>query len=352
MKTLFKNSSNKALSFGVILIFLLLTGFVLTASKIFAGWFSARDMTGFAVFLFLYGLLIGRSVAKSVEEDIWKNIVISSAITGVLLGLLLVVLVLVLGNLRAAQVSVRDYLPNLSPAFIKVLLYEGDSIFLGAIINFSIVLVSTIAGGALSKILSLSDIKGKISSGEIITEQKGFIERIKNLVEEKTSVKYGLYALGFVLMAIIPQLMNESWNLNLGTIGIYILMGIGLNLVVGTAGLLDLGFVAFYAIGAYTVGLLTAPKPLGILMPFWPAFLIGILVAIVFGFLIGIPVVRLRGDYLAIVTLGFGEITRVLIQSDTLERWTGGPQGVKDRYQTRISVYHPDIHYPGFFYNK
>jgi branched-chain amino acid transport system permease protein len=112
-------------------------------------------------------------------------------------------------------------------------------------------------------------------------------------------------------------------------VGIYVLLGVGLNVVVGLAGLLDLGYVAFFAIGAYTVALLTAPTPHGIMMSFWLALPIGIALAAMAGVLLGIPVLRMRGDYLAIVTLGFGEIIRILSKSDVLTSFTGGPRGVR-----------------------
>ena len=105
-------------------------------------------------------------------------------------------------------------------------------------------------------------------------------------------------------------------------IGIYALLAMGLNIVVGYAGLLDLGYAAFFAIGAYTIGFLTSPGSVmvrnGWIPPFfqsfWPAMVVAFIVAAIFGVLLGAPTLRLRGDYLAIVTLGFGEIVRVLIQ--------------------------------------
>jgi branched-chain amino acid transport system permease protein len=113
-------------------------------------------------------------------------------------------------------------------------------------------------------------------------------------------------------------------------VGIYAMLGLGLNIVVGLAGLLDLGYVAFFAIGAYTVGLLTAPEPHGIQISFWLAMPIAVVVAGMSGVLLGIPVLRMRGDYLAIVTLGFGEIIRILAKSDALTSFSGGPRGVRD----------------------
>ncbi len=103
---------------------------------------------------------------------------------------------------------------------------------------------------------------------------------------------------------------------------IYIMLGLGLNIVVGLAGLLDLGYVAFYAVGAYTYALLS----LYFGVSFWVALPICGALAALFGFLLGFPVLRLRGDYLAIVTLGFGEIIRILLNNWT--ELTGGPNGI------------------------
>jgi branched-chain amino acid transport system permease protein len=106
-------------------------------------------------------------------------------------------------------------------------------------------------------------------------------------------------------------------------------MGLGLNITLGFAGLLDLGFVAFYAIGAYTVGLLTSYGPFGLQhISFWVAVPIAVLVAMMFGAVLGLPVLGVRGDYLAIATLGFGEIVRLLAGSDFLAPYFGGPQGI------------------------
>ncbi len=103
---------------------------------------------------------------------------------------------------------------------------------------------------------------------------------------------------------------------------IYIMLGLGLNIVVGLAGLLDLGYVGFYAVGAYSYALLN--MYFGI--DFWTGLLAGGLLAAFFGFILGFPVLRLRGDYLAIVTLGFGEIIRILLNNWT--GVTGGPNGI------------------------
>ena len=107
--------------------------------------------------------------------------------------------------------------------------------------------------------------------------------------------------------------------------GIYVLLALGLNVVVGYAGLLDLGYVAFYAIGAYFYALLASPQ-LGLHVPFWIVLPLAPLLAALFGVLLGAPTLRLRGDYLAIVTLGFGEVIRILLNN--LDPITNGPRGV------------------------
>jgi len=103
-----------------------------------------------------------------------------------------------------------------------------------------------------------------------------------------------------------------------------VLLGLGLNIVVGLAGLLDLGYVGFYAVGAYSYALLSHYYGLG----FWVCLPIAGLMAAFFGFILGFPVLRLRGDYLAIVTLGFGEIIRILLRNMT--ELTGGPNGISN----------------------
>ncbi|MBI3376015.1 MAG: ABC transporter ATP-binding protein [Betaproteobacteria bacterium] len=109
---------------------------------------------------------------------------------------------------------------------------------------------------------------------------------------------------------------------------LYVLLALGLNIVVGFAGLLDLGYIAFYALGAYVYALLASPH-FGLHLPFWLILPIGALVACLFGVLLGAPTLKLRGDYLAIVTLGFGEIIRIFLNNLSQPvNITNGPQGV------------------------
>jgi branched-chain amino acid transport system permease protein len=138
----------------------------------------------------------------------------------------------------------------------------------------------------------------------------------------------GLLVLILFLLAL-PQIAGSFFSQVLVFVGLYTLLALGLNIVVGYAGLLDLGYVAFYAVGSYLTALLTSPlSSFGFGIPFWIALPVVILGAAATGLLIGAPVLRLRGDYLAIVTLGFGEIARILFQSDALEPVFGGVQGI------------------------
>jgi branched-chain amino acid transport system permease protein len=106
-------------------------------------------------------------------------------------------------------------------------------------------------------------------------------------------------------------------------------MGIGLNLEVGLAGLLDLGFVAFFAVGAYTTALLTADSPHALMhLSYWAAMPVAVLLSIGVGVLFGIPVLGVRGDYLAVATMGLGEIVRVIVLSDFASPLLGGAQGI------------------------
>jgi branched-chain amino acid transport system permease protein len=120
------------------------------------------------------------------------------------------------------------------------------------------------------------------------------------------------------LVVTLPPLngfnAQKVWLDNFAVAGIFVLLAIGLNIVVGLAGLLDLGYAAFFAIGAYTYAF-SASGFTDLHFPFWPMLLVGALVAAVFGLLLGAPTLRLRGDYLAIVTLGFGEIVPVVFKN-------------------------------------
>ncbi len=132
------------------------------------------------------------------------------------------------------------------------------------------------------------------------------------------------------ILIVVPLLVGSLTNELLANVGLFVLLALGLNIVVGLAGILDLGYVAFFAVGSYTAAVLTAATSPRI-NPEFPWFVALIFVVIVTGLVglfIGAPVIRMRGDYLAIVTLGFGEIIRLLFLSDWLSGWFGGAQGI------------------------
>jgi branched-chain amino acid transport system permease protein len=138
-------------------------------------------------------------------------------------------------------------------------------------------------------------------------------------------------------MLLLPQVLGIFFAEILDNVGLYILMGLGLNIVVGFAGLLDLGYVAFYAIGAYTMGVLTSPEMGFVNLTYWEALPIAMVASVMAGIILGLPVLKMRGDYLAIVTLGFGEIVRLLALSDWLRPWLGGTQGIQRIAQPSIA---------------
>jgi branched-chain amino acid transport system permease protein len=148
---------------------------------------------------------------------------------------------------------------------------------------------------------------------------------------EQERRRQGFIGATFVLLvlAILPALAGSYIGQVLMLVGLYILMGMGLNLEVGLAGLFDLGFVAFFAVGAYTTALLTADSPHALMhLSYWAAMPVAVLLSILMGVMFGIPVLGVRGDYLAVATMGLGEIVRVIVLSDFASPLLGGAQGV------------------------
>jgi len=156
-----------------------------------------------------------------------------------------------------------------------------------------------------------------------------------------------LGGIGLVLLA--PVLLGSVVSQVLGTVLIYVLLGLGLNIVVGYAGLLDLGYVFFFAVGAYSTALLTGaalntftgsgPPAISADLNFYVAIPIVLVIAAAAGLLIGAPVLRLRGDYLALVTLGLGEMVTVLVRSPWLVPLVGGPNGMRGVSDAAIAGY-------------
>jgi ABC-type branched-subunit amino acid transport system permease subunit len=168
------------------------------------------------------------------------------------------------------------------------------------------------------------------------------------------SILVGLAVVGAVLPLIIllPPFSGFSgqnvWVDGFTIAGIYVLLALGLNVVVGLSGLLDLGYAAFFAIGSYTFAFAASPFT-GADIPFWPMLIVGAVMAAIFGILLGAPTLRLRGDYLAIVTLGFGEIVPIVFLNSS--KYTEGPNGIGGIYAPRIGDFvFPTIGNPWPFY--
>ncbi|MDO9159873.1 MAG: ABC transporter ATP-binding protein, partial [Burkholderiaceae bacterium] len=160
-----------------------------------------------------------------------------------------------------------------------------------------------------------------------------------------TTGKVIVFLITAVALMALPLVLqatgSNSWVRIVDIALLYVLLALGLNIVVGYAGLLDLGFVAFFAVGAYLYGLLASPHlaenfawiaasfPDGLHVSFWLVMVIAAVTAGVTGLILGAPVLKLRGDYLAIVTLGFGEIVRIfMLNLDRPINLTNGPKGI------------------------
>jgi branched-chain amino acid transport system permease protein len=145
--------------------------------------------------------------------------------------------------------------------------------------------------------------------------------------QQRTLKLATMLVIAFILL-VLPKILGLFLSEVLTIVGLYVLLGLGLNIVVGFAGLLDLGYVAFFAVGSYVVAILTSPELGFFSLGFWTALPFVIAAGILSGVLLGVPVLKMRGDYLAIATLGFGEIIRILVLSDWLRPWIGGAQGI------------------------
>jgi branched-chain amino acid transport system permease protein len=152
--------------------------------------------------------------------------------------------------------------------------------------------------------------------------------RVWAAVPGKVWAGVALVAVALAILPFVAAFAGQAWVRIINFAMIYIMLALGLNIVVGFAGLLDLGYIAFYAVGAYMYALFASPQ-FNIHLPFWVILPMGAGLACIFGVLLGAPTLKLRGDYLAIVTLGFGEIIRIFLNNlNAPVNVTNGPQGV------------------------
>ena len=340
MKKQIKLSLNAGITFGIITIFLFLVGFTGTVADILADLFHNKAATPFLgltphmlnmlIFLGLIGLwagAIGSRKEKGKSDDPWESALLGSLITGLVHGLLVCGLVLLVGTMNLRGVQMNMYLDKVLPAAVKQFLL-GKTPVVAGLFYLIFMLVTGFLGGLLSRGIGRGSWRARSAANWNKAREKFGQLSFVTQVRGNPITRYVIYGILLVLVFLLPLRAGQYWNYTIGTVGIYILLGLGLNIVVGLAGLLDLGYVAFFAIGAYTMALLTAPQPHHLMWSFWLALPIGVILATVTGLLLGTPVLRLRGDYLAIVTLGFGEIIRILSKSDDLTPFTGGPKGV------------------------
>jgi branched-chain amino acid transport system permease protein len=259
-----------------------------------------------------------------------------------------IVLLLIVGLVLGAAVGALFLLP----ARIQRAVILGLSL----LPLFAILVSAFFAGRGLSLIAAVIVFVGGAGASYLWS---GFGDQVKQRIDGLPPTGKRVYrASQLTLVALVVlalPLSGSDPSQVLDFVGQYVLMGLGLGIVVGFAGLLDLGYVAFYALGAYTMGVLTSPEIqwavahwLGFQLTFWTALPFAVLVSTLAGIILGIPVLGMRGDYLAIVTLGFGEIIRIVALSDWLKPYIGGSNGI-----TRIPrpVIGPiDFNTPGSLY--
>ncbi len=329
---------------------------------------------------FVFGLIAGKPppVLKGFAEPTrGARNVVAGAVAGLLVGAVMAVFVVLVDTF-----DVRDVLTRVSPQLVEILTY-GQSLAVGVLIGLVLDVMLGLAGGAshllaerwrgplfraLVVVLMLGVLEALVSqilrgarmgpvqdalyapTGELrlvsalviglIVFGAGVVLRVRPPTvrariealepdRRRVVVAGGLVA-AIAVLAVLPWVLGPFLTEVLNIAGIYLLMALGLNIVVGFAGLLDLGYVAFFAVGAYATAVFTSPASDAFApeLAFWVALPIVMLCAVAAGLLVGTPVLRMRGDYLAIVTLGFGEIARILFLSDALKPIFGGAQGI------------------------
>jgi ABC-type branched-subunit amino acid transport system permease subunit len=335
-KDIIRTSSRKGLIFGIVMIFLVLINFHIMASTMISKLLGTNVLRGsfpevrfMIIFLVLYGLFVGWSAVN--REGTTTNKLLEGLIAGITTGAMVAIFGLILFYLLETQTDVRRYLTNLSFSSINIFLLDLRGV--GIPVHLGLFTLTGLVGASL---------KVGLSSHRVTTTVQNIKSFVNNLKQRITSIlpefvnKYGKYFIYFVMLVLL-FLLPSRWgaynNFVFGMVGLYVILGIGLNIMLGLSGQFMIGIAALFAMGAYSVALLNSPIPHGVLLGFWPSLVVGMLVAVLGGLLLGLPIMRLRGDYLAIVTLAFGEIIRILLNSDLLTDFTGGPRGVQNIQQ-------------------
>jgi branched-chain amino acid transport system permease protein len=285
-----------------------------------------------AAFLIIASAVTLQSVLTNVTDGLLDFLAFGQATgTG---AVILVVSGAVLGAVGAGASLLRPDLRRAAfTGALAVLLFSLFSELLDVILYALYVPTTWLYSGDALSVVGAIAIFALGFASRLLWEKKRDVPRrqFEKLPETQQKVGKSVALVALVLLLFwLPQILGIFMSEIVGTVGLYILLGLGLNIVVGYAGLLDLGYVAFFAIGAYSMAILTSSASPGFTpeMSFWLALPAVVVISTVAGILIGAPVLRLRGDYLAIVTLGFGEIIRVLFQSNWWSPVTGGAQGI------------------------
>jgi branched-chain amino acid transport system permease protein len=237
-----------------------------------------------------------------------------------------------------ATILALGFLQRVVPVAMAEIDLETDWLYTSAGLTWFGALV---VGGVAAGISILKSTKGAAIRDLIAGPPTGAQIGTDGRAPDGTSVaRMVVLALATVGLLVIPQIVGSTVANTLGNVFIFTLLGLGLNIVVGYSGLLDLGYVAFFAFGAYATGILTGgmlnsfegitPPAIHFDLNFYLALPIVMILAAFVGVLIGAPVLRLRGDYLALVTLGLGEMVTVLVASPWLTPLVGGPSGMRD----------------------
>jgi ABC-type branched-subunit amino acid transport system permease subunit len=322
---------------GITIIFLILVGAIFILVKLIGGALHQTPEVSLRLILILVYLVAGAQLTRltaNKTRPFWGHDLLKATSAGAVAGLIIALTTFVIISLQEKGLNLRTYLYQLSPVSLT-LWAQGLSAQFAAFFHFLLPLITFLLGAVLALLVRKLRLKEQLSRW--ITPSQALGNRLFTPLTRSIWGKIVLFGLMGVLLIVGPMRLNDYWNFTLGTVGIYVMMGLGLNIVVGLAGLLDLGYVVFFAVGSYTMALLTAPTPHDIMWNFWLVLPIAVGLAAIIGVLLGIPVLRLRGDYLAIVTLGFGEIIRVLLKAESLSGFSNGPRGI------------PKIGQPAFF---
>ncbi|HSL42138.1 MAG TPA: hypothetical protein VK897_01825 [Anaerolineales bacterium] len=323
--------------FGVVVVTMFLIGFTVAGAglvgKLFgaASSYSTPSLGFFSTFMILIGIWAGATASPRPlnETDTFRRAVIAGTSAGIVSGLFAAAIGFIFGTLISNNIDPRTYLPSVSPESIRMFLFNQTPL-VGSLTLFALLTASGLVGASTAFFVRNND---RLKSGARKASDSAWdvirSERIARIVQNKYSRIIFLLIVAAILL-ILPRTWGGYWNYVFGTVGIYIILGLGLNIITGWAGQLVIGYVAFFAIGAYTFALLTAPEPHHLMWNFWIALGLGVLAAALAGLLIGLPILNLRGDYLAIVTLGFAEIIRILLKSDLMTAYTAGPRGIRD----------------------